>query len=67
MLSQEVLQRINFKISLGKRTIGYKILFPDISFCTDNAAMISFLGEIKFNSGFSSNINFGAEPNLQMV
>ena len=52
---------------LEKELSDTKILFPDISFCTDNAAMISFLGEIKFNSGFSSNINFSAEPNLQMV
>ena len=55
------------RFQLEKELSDTKILFPDISFCTDNAAMISFLGEIKFNSGFSSNINFGAEPNLQMV
>ena len=55
------------RFHLEKELSDTKILFPDISFCTDNAAMISFLGEIKFNSGFSSNINFGAEPNLQMV
>ena len=55
------------RFHLEKELSDTKILFPDISFCTDNAAMISFLGEIKFNSGFASNINFGAEPNLQMV
>ena len=55
------------RFHLEKELSDTKILFPDISFCTYNAAMISFLGEIKFNSGFSSNINFGAEPNLQMV
>ena len=26
-----------------------KIIFPDMNYCTDNAAMISFLGEIKFS------------------
>jgi len=55
------------RFHLEKELSDTKILFPDVSFCTDNAAMISFLGEIKFNSGFASNINFGAEPNLQMV
>ena len=43
-----------------------KIIYPDLSYCTDNAAMISYLGEIKFKLGEQSNINFGILPNFQL-
>ena len=42
------------------------IIFPDLNYCTDNAAMISYLGEKKFNLGFKSNIDFGIVPNFQL-
>jgi Metal-dependent proteases with possible chaperone activity len=42
------------------------IIFPDMNYCTDNAAMISYLGEKKFNLGCKSNINFGIKPNFQL-
>ncbi len=47
-------------------TIAKKIIFPDLNYCTDNAAMISYLGEIKFNLGKKSNIDFGIMPNFQI-
>ena len=42
------------------------IIFPDLNYCTDNAAMISFLGEKKFDLGCKSNIDFGIMPNFQL-
>ena len=42
------------------------IIFPDLNYCTDNAAMISYLGEKKFNLGCKSNIDFGITPNFQL-
>ncbi len=42
------------------------IIFPDLNYCTDNAAMISYLGEKKFNLGCKSNINFGIKPNFEL-
>jgi len=42
------------------------IIFPDMTYCTDNAAMISFLGEIKFNQGSQSHLDFGIIPNFQL-
>ncbi len=42
------------------------IIFPDFNYCTDNAAMISYLGEKKFNLGCKSNIDFGIIPNFQL-
>ena len=37
-----------------------------MNYCTDNAAMISFLGEIKFNLGSQSCLDFGIIPNFQL-
>lgn len=46
---------------------GIRILFPDLSYCTDNAAMVSYLGELKFNSGDTSSLDFGVQPNLKLA
>jgi len=51
---------------LHKKLSDKKIIFPDLNYCTDNAAMISYLGEIKFNLGVQSDIDFGILPNFQL-
>ncbi|MFL2982976.1 MAG: tRNA (adenosine(37)-N6)-threonylcarbamoyltransferase complex transferase subunit TsaD [Candidatus Neomarinimicrobiota bacterium] len=43
-----------------------KIVFPDLSLCTDNAAMISYLGEIKMKYGRVQSIDFKVLPNLKL-
>ena len=43
------------------------ILFPDFSLCTDNAAMISYLGQLKYQSNFFKNLDFSVIPNLKLV
>ena len=43
------------------------ILFPDFSLCTDNAAMISYLGQLKFQSNFFKKLDFSVIPNLKLV
>jgi N6-L-threonylcarbamoyladenine synthase len=45
---------------------GVKILFPEIDLCTDNAAMVAYLGELKLKNGLSSEINFGVQPNFKL-
>ncbi len=40
--------------------------FPGLLYCTDNAAMVAFLGELKLKAGYTSPINFGVKPNLQL-
>ena len=42
------------------------IYYPDISLCTDNAAMIAFLAEVYFKKGMSSNLDFEVIPNLKL-
>jgi len=35
--------------------------------CTDNAAMISYLGQLKFESKIFKKMNFSVIPNLKLV
>ncbi len=44
-----------------------KVIFPELDLCTDNAAMIAYLGEIKLKNGEQSKIDFGVLPNLKMI
>tara|TARA_A100001037_G_C15149991_1_gene638526 strand:+ start:4244 stop:5233 length:990 start_codon:yes stop_codon:yes gene_type:complete len=44
-----------------------RIIFPDLLYCTDNAAMVSYLGELKFQKGESFSLDFGIQPNLKLV
>ena len=43
-----------------------RIIFPDLSYCTDNGAMISYLGEKKLKSKGYNSLSFGALPNLKL-
>ncbi len=43
-----------------------RIIFPDLAHCTDNAAMIAFLGELYLKEGKSSLPDFSIEPNLRL-
>jgi len=44
-----------------------EIIFPDLSYCTDNAAMIGYLGGIKLRYGKFETINFSVKPNLKLI
>ena len=44
-----------------------KVIFPEMDYCTDNAAMIAYLGELKLEKGEQSKIDFGVLPNLKMI
>ena len=44
-----------------------KVIFPELSICTDNAAMIAYLGEIYLQKGISSQIDFPVLPNMKLV
>ena len=52
--------------SLNSSLHGKKIIFPDLSFCTDNAAMISYLGEIKFRNNKQYPLDFSVIPNQKL-
>ena len=44
-----------------------EIIFPELSFCTDNAAMIGYVGELKLKNGNYESINFSVKPNLKLI
>ena len=52
---------------LNNRIRNAQILYPDLEYCTDNAAMVSFLGEKKLKSGYKSNLIFNVSPNLKLT
>ena len=44
-----------------------KVIFPELSLCTDNAAMVAFLGELYLINGQSSPIGFPVLPNMKLA
>lgn len=61
-VAKNSLLRNKLKVALPEKNI----IFPHMNYCTDNAAMISYLGEIKFNLGCKSDLDFGIIPNFQL-
>ena len=49
------------------KLFGKKVIFPDLDLCTDNAAMIAYLGELYLSKGIKSTIDFPILPNMQMA
>ena len=43
------------------------VLYPDLSLCTDNAAMVAYLGELYLRKGVSSAMDFDIDPNLKLA
>ncbi len=45
---------------------GHRVVFPDLVYCTDNAAMVAYLGELKLKSGETSTMDFDIQPNMKI-
>ncbi len=43
-----------------------RVLYPELALCTDNAAMVAYLGELYLKRGVSSGMDFDIEPNLKL-
>ncbi|MEE9190011.1 MAG: tRNA (adenosine(37)-N6)-threonylcarbamoyltransferase complex transferase subunit TsaD [Candidatus Neomarinimicrobiota bacterium] len=54
------------RLKIRNTLSSIKILFPEIDLCTDNAAMVAYLGELKLKDGLLSEINFGVQPNFKL-
>jgi len=54
--------RENLNLALDNQ----KIIFPELSYCTDNGAMISYLGEKKLKFKNYKSMSFSASPNLKL-
>ncbi|MCK4903845.1 MAG: tRNA (adenosine(37)-N6)-threonylcarbamoyltransferase complex transferase subunit TsaD, partial [Candidatus Marinimicrobia bacterium] len=57
----------NLRTRINTLLPSKKVIFPELEFCTDNAAMVAYLGEVKFKNGEQSKIDFGVLPNLKMI
>ena len=51
--------------SIDKNLSNSVIIFPELKYCTDNAAMISYLGEKKFKMGKKTKLDFSINPNFK--
>ena len=51
--------------SIDKNLSKSVIIFPELKYCTDNAAMISYLGEKKFKMGKKTKLDFSINPNFK--
>ena len=49
-----------------QRLKGINVIYPPLDLCTDNAAMVAFLGEKKFRAGEESNITISVRPNYPL-
>ncbi len=49
---------IRKKLSENISTLGYKLFYPPINLCTDNAVMIAYAGIERLNNGDYSNLDF---------
>ncbi|MCS7230346.1 MAG: tRNA (adenosine(37)-N6)-threonylcarbamoyltransferase complex transferase subunit TsaD [Candidatus Kryptonium sp.] len=45
---------------------GLKLYIPDLAYCTDNAAMIAFVGYIKLKNGIKHDFDLAPLPNLKI-
>ena len=43
-----------------------EVIFPDLSYCTDNAGMIAIAGYKKLKNGFTSGLDLVPNPSLQL-
>ncbi len=56
----------SLRMVVKRKMPNTRIMFPDLVYCTDNAAMIAFLGELKLTDGQTTPINFGIKPNMKL-
>jgi len=58
--------RLRDKISAAARQQGIELFQPDLRYCTDNAAMIAYMGYWKLLTGEPDPLDITAVPNLKL-
>ena len=53
------------RASIGESLSDNNLIFPELKYCTDNAAMISYLGEKKIKMGEKAVLDFSINPNFK--
>ncbi len=59
-------KRFREKAGILSRSYNFKIYFPPLEYCTDNAAMIAIAGYQWLKLGYHSSLNLEAKPNLAL-
>ena len=59
-------KRFRHKVLMLEKKNNFKCYFPDIKYCTDNAAMIAKIGFHKLSLGLHSELSLQAMPNLRL-
>lgn len=50
----------------AEKRFGWKTYIPKFEYCTDNAAMIAMVGELKLKQGYTANIDVVAEARMKL-
>lgn len=46
--------------------LGFRVFYPQLEYCTDNAAMVAYVGWLKLKEGVTSGFELGAVANLSL-
>jgi len=60
-------ERFRYKADILKKTRGINIIFPDMEYCTDNAAMIAMAGHLKLKGNFKSDLSISPYSSINAV
>ncbi len=60
-------KRFRYKADILKKTRGVNIIFPDMEYCTDNAAMIAMAGHLKLKGDFKSDLSISPYSSISAV
>ena len=60
-------KRFRYKADILKKTRGINIIFPDMEYCTDNAAMIAMAGHLKLKGNFKSDLSISPYSSINAV
>ena len=55
------------QMSDASRKNNFQLFIPDFQYCTDNGAMIAYVGWMKLQAGFRSGYELSAVPNLNLI
>jgi N6-L-threonylcarbamoyladenine synthase len=59
--------RLRERIESDAGERGFRVLFPPLDLCTDNAAMVACVGAARLARGQRSSLDIAADPNLRLT
>ena len=59
--------RLRERLRIDGEANGLRVLYPPLELCTDNAAMIAYVGAARLARGERTTLDIPADPNLQLA